>query len=99
MFYYGIQSWGVQELLFVHQMKSLDSLCGYIKYIKTAYQKHQTQNPTSKGPKKQENILLLYNLIDKYGWNSLMFRKMDNLVQESDKILNISSTYKYLNRF
>ena len=96
MFIYGIQSWGNQELLFIHEMKSLDNLCGYIKYIKIGYKKHQTQNPTHKGPRKNENILILYNLIDKYGWNSLMFRTVDFLVPESDNILYLTSTYEYL---
>lgn len=95
MFIYGIQCWGNKDLLFIHQMKSLDSLCGYIKYIKTAYQKHQTHNPTHKGPKKHANILILYNLIDKYGWNSLIFRTFDFLIPENDNILHLTSTYKY----
>ncbi len=95
MYYYGIQSWGNQDLLFIHQFKTLINLCGYIKYIKIGYKKYQNQNPTQKGPKINKNILILYNLIDKHGWNSLMFRTMDSLPLESPNILNISSTYEY----
>ncbi len=85
MFIYGIQSWGNQELLFVHQFKSLFSLCGYIKYIKRAYTVYLKNN--TKGPSRNKNILLLFKLIDDYTWSSLIFRTMDCLVPETDKIL------------
>ena len=96
MFIYGIQSWGNQELLFAHQMKSLCSLCGYIKYIKLGYKKYKIQNPTHKGPKMNKNMLILYKLIDIHGWNSLIFRTLEFLPVESDNIFNLTSTYKKL---
>ena len=91
MFYYGIQSWGNQELLFIHQMTALNNLCAYINYIKRGYKKYQT----NKGSKKRKNILILYKLIDDYGWSSLMFRTMESLPLESNNILNLTSTYEY----
>ena len=95
MFIYGIQSWGNQEILFIHQMKSLNNLCGYIKYIKTRYKKHQTQKTTQKGPKTHKNILILFKLIDNFGWDNLIFRTIDFLIPENDNILYLTSTYKY----
>jgi hypothetical protein len=90
MFYYGVQSWGNQELLFVHQMKSLNNLCGYIKYIQRSYKLYHNTNPTNRGPKIQENILRLFKLIDEYKWSSLIIRTLDCLVPESNKILYIN---------
>jgi hypothetical protein len=85
MFIYAVSSWGDQTLLFVHQFHSLHSLCGYIKYIKRAYNVYLEKN--TKGPVRNKNILRLFKLIDEFSWTSLMFRKMDCLVPESDKIL------------
>jgi len=39
---------------------------------------------------KTKNILRLFKLIDEYRWNSLMFRRMDLLVPESDTILHLN---------
>jgi hypothetical protein len=95
MFIYGIQSWGNQEILFIHQFKSLNNLCGYIKYIKRSYKVYLTPKNNKNGAVKNNNILRLFKLIDDFGWNSLMFRRMDFLVPESDKFLYITSTYEY----
>jgi len=86
MFIYGIQSWGNQDLIFIHKFKSLNTLCGYIKYIKRAYNVYLDKN-TIKGPVRSKNILLLFKLIDDFKWSSLMFRTFDFLLPETDKIL------------
>ena len=86
MFIYGIQSFGDQNLLFVHKFKSLNNLCGYIKYIKRSYNVYLDKN-TIKGPARNKNILRLFKLIDEYKWSSLIFRTIDCLIPESDKIL------------
>jgi hypothetical protein len=91
MFYYGVQSWGNQELLFVHQFRSLDNLCGYIKYIQRSYKVYLKPKNNTKGAVKNKNLLRLFKLIDDYKWSSLMFRTMDCLVPESDKILYMNS--------
>jgi len=85
MYIYGIQSWGNQNLLFIHKFKSLNNLCGYIKYIKRAYNVYLKKN--TKSPARNKNILILFKLIDEYLWSSLIFRTMDCLVQETEKIL------------
>ena len=86
MFIYAVSSWGDQTLLFVHKFHSLNNLCGYIKYIKRAYSVYLDKN-TIKGPVRNKNILILFKLIDDFKWSSLMFRKMDLLLPETDKIL------------
>ena len=93
MFYYGVQSWGDQELLFIHQMKSLDSLCGYIKYIQRSYRVYLKPKTNKNGAVKNDNILRLFKLIDDFGWSSLMFRRMDYLVAESDTNLYMNSIH------
>jgi hypothetical protein len=89
MFYYGVKSWGNQELLFIYRSKTINNLSGQICYVKKAYKIYKTK-PHQKGPKINSNLAILYKLIDVHEWGNLIFMTLYTLPLESDKFLYVN---------
>jgi hypothetical protein len=92
MFYYGVRSWGNQELLFIYRFATLDNLSGLICVVKKAYKIYKTKKH-EKGPQVNSNLLLLYKLIDEYEWRNLMFMTLEFLPIENDKNIYVNNKY------
>ena len=89
MFYYGVQSWGNQELLFIYRSKTINNLSCQICYVKKAYKKYKTKIHQM-GPKINSNLAILYKLIDVHEWGNLIFMTLYTLPLESDKFLYVN---------
>jgi hypothetical protein len=64
----------------------------FILYIKKKYQVFKTSvdKQTKKGIKRSENVYKLYQLIDIYGINNLIYGKLQFLYPESETILYVN---------
>lgn len=92
MYIYSINIWQQQNYTFIYRFKTINSINMFILYIKKIYKTHSTalNKKSKKGIKRHENQYKLYQLIDLYGINNLIYGKLQFLYPESETILYVN---------
>ena len=92
MYIYSINIWQQQNYTFIYRFKTINSINMFILYFKKKYKVFKTSvdKQTKKGIKRSENVYKLYQLIDLYGINNLIYGKLNVLFPESETILYVN---------
>ena len=92
MYIYTINIWQQQNYTFIYRFKTINNINMFILYIKKKYKVYtiSVDKQTKKGIKRSENVYKLYQLIDLYGINNLIFGKLHVLYPESKTILYVN---------
>lgn len=92
MYIYTINIWQQQNYTFIYRFKTINSINMFIQYFKKKYKVYtiSVDKKTKKGIKRPDNVYKLYELIDLYGINNLIYGKLNVLYPESETILYVN---------
>ena len=92
MYIYSINIWQKQNYTFIYRFKTINNINMFILYIKKKYKVYtiSLNKKSKKGIKRHENVYKLYQLIDIYGINNLIYGKLHFLYPESETILYVN---------
>jgi hypothetical protein len=99
MFIYSINIWQQQNYTFIYRLNAISTINLFILYIKKKYKVYSSLsndekncNKIKRGKKQHKNLFKLYQLIDLYGINNLIYGELNVLYPESETILYVNYT-------